>query len=117
MWTVPSDKVPLSLVRVAQFTFEASSPTGLNLASIALQFGAAYPGKVGQIIVIAGQQQARFEINDTDAARTLDIIYQAQFHPGEPANFQMHFSGSLFFVTFESFSFGPSLPVLVANAT
>lgn len=117
VWTIPKEKVPLSFVRVAQFTFNASSLFGFNLASIALQFGAAYPGKVGHILVVAGNHQVQFEINDVNAAHTLDIIYQAQSHPAESANFEMYFSGNLSFITFESFSFGPSLPVLISAAT
>ncbi len=111
-WTVPLEKAPLSLTRVGQFTFDASSLSGLSLASIALQFCAAYPGKTGQIVVIAGGRQAVFEIDDVDAARTLDIIYQPQFRAGEPANFELHFGGYISFVTFECFTFGPTLPVV-----
>lgn len=111
-WTIPVESAPLSLTRVAQFTVDASSLSGLNLASIALQFCAAYPGETGQIVVIAGGQQAVFEINDVDAARTLDFVYQPQIRPGEPANFELHFGGYISFATFESFTFGPSLPVV-----
>ncbi len=109
IWQLP--QAPASTVDGnIRFIFSVSSG-GANLVTVSLPFSAAWPGKVGHITLwnyATQTQRVRIPIT-TNAAHTLDLIFTPQY-PNEHADIRMAFETGIQFVTFESISFGPTLP-------